>query len=88
MEISEMSNITITATAIASIVASTVAWPNFTAIKPKSLKHPTSDRSKRNPGRSDRTFIVWAVIFLIVLVVASIASGVRVDPSLSSFLSP
>jgi hypothetical protein len=38
--------------------------------------------------QSNLTFIVWAPIILVVLMIASIVAGIELDPDLSSFLSP
>jgi hypothetical protein len=48
----------------------------------------TADRSKCPSDQSNLTFVVWAPIILIVLMVASIVAGIELDPALSSFLSP
>jgi hypothetical protein len=48
----------------------------------------TADRWKYRLDQSNLTFVVWAPIILIVLMVASIVAGIELDPDLSSFLSP
>jgi hypothetical protein len=45
----------------------------------------TADLSKCNLDQSN---ILWAPIILILLMIASIAAGIELDPGLSSFLSP
>jgi hypothetical protein len=52
------------------------------------LKYQTADRSKSNPSQFNLTFIVWAAIILIVLIIESTTPGVGVDPDVSAFLSP
>lgn len=47
-----------------------------------------TDRSKCHLDQSNLTFIVWAPIILVVLMIASIVAGIELDPNLSSFLSP
>ena len=55
---------------------------------------PTGDRAKYRPDTkyrqdtSDFTFIVWAAIIAIGLILLSVALGVEIDPDVSMFASP
>jgi hypothetical protein len=48
---------------------------------------PMRDRTKYRPDASDLTFIVWAVIVSIGLILVSVAFGVGIDPDASMFAS-
>lgn len=52
------------------------------------LKYSTADRWKSNPSRFNLTFIVWAAMISIVLIIGSIVPGGGVDPDVAAFLSP
>ncbi len=49
---------------------------------------PTRNRGKHHPDASDVTFIVWAALVSIGLIVVSVALGVGIDPDASMFASP
>jgi len=49
---------------------------------------PVRDRVKYRTGPSNLTFIVWATIISIVLILVSIAFGVGIDPEMPMFTSP
>jgi hypothetical protein len=46
------------------------------------------DLAKPRQGTSHLTFVIWAAIVSVGLIVASIALGVGIDPSVSMFASP
>ena len=49
---------------------------------------PVRDRVKYRSGPSNLSFIVWATIISIVLILVSIAFGVGIDPEMSMFTPP
>ena len=49
---------------------------------------PTRYRAKRRPEASDLTFIIWAAVVSIGLILMSIAFGVGIDPDASILVSP
>jgi hypothetical protein len=55
----------------------------------KDLKNsPTGCRAKHRPDPSHLTFIIWAIVVSVAMILLSIALGVGIDPDVSIFLSP
>jgi hypothetical protein len=58
------------------------------AVEDKENSSKMRDLAKPHPDASNLTFIIWAAIVSIGLIILSIAFGVGIDPDMSILTSP